>query len=267
MSRTGHNAASRKQIIQEVCKDIAALEADRKQIAEEIRTIKQKRIKGDLDMKVADFNAAYRLYQLDSDDQATFLDTLRETFQALGKGAQLDFLSVQQQAEHVRQKEEVAQPKRGPGRPRGSKAKAKAKTNGHANGSAGNGKLLLIDPNTRQPTDEGRHAMARAVRAQVEGATKAGNALGYDEALDQVLCASIWRDVDVDQFDRQSVLDLIEEATPLVPAAGADESDATAQPVSTEQEEDLRPAFLQRQEAEKAAAVAFPDESDDGLTL
>src|SRR3546814_10647644 len=59
-----------------------------------MRELKQTRIKGDLGMKIADFNAAYRLYKLEDDDRDTFLDAIRETFEALGIGQQLDWLKA-----------------------------------------------------------------------------------------------------------------------------------------------------------------------------
>ncbi len=87
-----HNIKARKEIINEVVKELASLEADRKELGESIRAVKQKRIKGDLGMKIADFNAVVRLYNLEVKDRNLYLDTLRETFSALGLGEQLDFI-------------------------------------------------------------------------------------------------------------------------------------------------------------------------------
>ena len=95
---TGHNAQIRKRIINDVVREIANLEAKRKEISEEIRTIKQKKIKGDLDMKIADFNAVMRLYSLESEDRDKYLSTLQETFDALGVGDQLDFIAAAERA-------------------------------------------------------------------------------------------------------------------------------------------------------------------------
>lgn len=90
----GHNSKARAKTIKEAIREIAALESERQSISEQIREIKQVRIKGDLDMKIADFNAAMRLYKLEDEARDTFLDTLRETFEALGLGKQLDFIDA-----------------------------------------------------------------------------------------------------------------------------------------------------------------------------
>jgi len=87
-----HNVAARGDIIKRCCSEIAGLEAERKTIGDQIRAIKQKQIKGDLGMKIADFNAALRLHSLEDEARDEFFDTLRETFQALGVGQQLNFL-------------------------------------------------------------------------------------------------------------------------------------------------------------------------------
>lgn len=91
---SGHNSQSRAQTIQECVREITKLEAQRRSIAEKIREIKQSRIKGELDMKIGDFNAALRLYQLEGEDRDQFFDALRETFAALGIGGQLDWLDT-----------------------------------------------------------------------------------------------------------------------------------------------------------------------------
>src|ERR1700723_1092400 len=86
------NVANRAEVIRQVCCDLANLETERKTIGARISELKQKRIKGDLGMKIADFAVAYRLYGLEQDDRDTLFDTLRETFEALGVGTQLGFL-------------------------------------------------------------------------------------------------------------------------------------------------------------------------------
>lgn len=222
----GHNSEARKKIINDVCRQVAELEAERAEIGAQIREIKQKRIKSDLGMKLADFNAALRLYRLDDDAQATFLDTLRETFQALGKGSQLDFLAVQQKAETVREEQQQKAEKKAP-------AKGGGKKGGGAPSQSGG---LLIDPITTLPTRDGYAKLALAVKTQHAASTKAGKPLSWDEALTQVLCASIWRDVDDEKLDREKVLGLIDEARPLKPVEpdemdqdGGDESPAAEQ--------------------------------------
>jgi len=90
----GHNSKERQAIIVKCVQEIVALESKRDQISEQIRDIKQTRIKGELNMKIGDFNAALRLYRLEGDDREAFMETLRETFLALGLGEQLDFLAT-----------------------------------------------------------------------------------------------------------------------------------------------------------------------------
>lgn len=104
-AKAGHNAEARAGAIRDICRDIDGLAAERKVISDQIREIKQKRVKGDLDMKIADFNVAYRLYQLEQDDRDKLLDTLRETFSALGMGGQLDFLPAVETAPEKEQPE------------------------------------------------------------------------------------------------------------------------------------------------------------------
>lgn len=92
MAQPGHNAQARKKIIRDVCRELVQLEGKRKEIGEKISELKNTKIKGDLGMKIADFAMAYRLYQLEGEDRDKLFDTLRETFQALGVGAQLDWI-------------------------------------------------------------------------------------------------------------------------------------------------------------------------------
>lgn len=86
--------SNRAETIRDACKQITELEGERKSIGEAIRAVKQTLVKGDLGMKIGDFNAALRLYKLEGDDRAEFFDTLRETFEALGIGGQLDFINA-----------------------------------------------------------------------------------------------------------------------------------------------------------------------------
>jgi hypothetical protein len=92
--RIGHNSKARAKVIRSACKELASLEAQRDEINSSMRGIRQTKIKGDLGMKLADFNAAYRLYKLEDDARSTFFDALRETFEALGVGSQLSFLGA-----------------------------------------------------------------------------------------------------------------------------------------------------------------------------
>lgn len=90
----GDNSKARAGIIVGVCRQVSQLESKRKVIGEEIREIKNKQIKGDLGMKIGDFNVAYRLYQLEDEARDQLLSTVRETFLALGVGQQLDWLEA-----------------------------------------------------------------------------------------------------------------------------------------------------------------------------
>jgi len=109
----GHNSRARKDVIVSVCREVTALEAERKVLGEQIRTIKTKKIKGDLGMKIGDFNIAFRLYQLEGEARDQLLDTIRETFNAQGVGEQLDWVTASQRAadavtEHVDENQEAA---------------------------------------------------------------------------------------------------------------------------------------------------------------
>lgn len=85
-SGTVYDAAERKKIIQTACKRITDLTAEKKALGDEISSIKNELIKGKLGMKVADFNAALRLYNLEGDERDSMLSTVHETFDALGVG-------------------------------------------------------------------------------------------------------------------------------------------------------------------------------------
>ena len=88
------DAQSRAGIIQAAVRFITDKQAEIKTIREELNEYKQKHIKGDLGMKLADFAAVYRVSQLEVEDRDHLLDTLREGFAALGIGEQSDFLGA-----------------------------------------------------------------------------------------------------------------------------------------------------------------------------
>lgn len=127
-----HNAKARKATIVEVCGALKSLEAERESISEQIRELKNTRIKGDLGIKIADFNAAYRLYQLEDDARDTFLDTIRETFEALGIGQQLDWLKA---ADDAGVSDQAVKEARAAGREAGAVGKAST-SNPHPKKSA-----------------------------------------------------------------------------------------------------------------------------------
>jgi hypothetical protein len=86
--------SNRAAIIQQACKQILALEAERKAVSSELAEVKAKLIKGDLAMKIADFNTLLRLYKLERDDRDQLIDVLREGFRALGIGESVDFIAA-----------------------------------------------------------------------------------------------------------------------------------------------------------------------------
>ncbi len=91
--------SNRSTTIVNVIKRLAVLDDERRALTAEINDIKQREIKGELGMLITDFNIARRMYLLEGDDRRQMLATLRETFDALGVGEQLDFLSAVAAAE------------------------------------------------------------------------------------------------------------------------------------------------------------------------
>lgn len=89
-----NQSSNRKETIISVIKRVSALEAERKTIGEDIRSIKNTLIKGELGLKIGDFNIAMRLYSLENEDRDELLDTIHETFNALGIGDQLNWLDA-----------------------------------------------------------------------------------------------------------------------------------------------------------------------------
>lgn len=85
---------NRDEIIRQTYQDLAALEAQSKTIREQIKVIKQKRIKADLGMKIVDFNLACRLIDLEGEDRAKALDVIREVHNALGIGETVDWVEA-----------------------------------------------------------------------------------------------------------------------------------------------------------------------------
>lgn len=89
-----HNVKARAGTIRAAVDWIAEKEAEVKALNAEIREYKQKHIKGDLGFKLADWNAVYRVSQLETDDRDQLLDTIREGFAALSIGGQSDWLDA-----------------------------------------------------------------------------------------------------------------------------------------------------------------------------
>jgi hypothetical protein len=88
------NSALRAETIRAAVDYIAQRQAEVKSINADINEYRQKHIKGDLGMKLADFAAVYRVSQLEVEDRDQLLDTLQEGFAALGIGGQLDWVAA-----------------------------------------------------------------------------------------------------------------------------------------------------------------------------
>lgn len=107
----GHNQMNkdeRAKIIRNVCAFVSKKKKERDEISAEIRTEVNTKIKGLLDMKIADFNAALRMYDLEDDDRDLMMDTIRETFEALGVQGQLDWVDIAKRADKVRSSDEAS---------------------------------------------------------------------------------------------------------------------------------------------------------------
>lgn len=102
-----HNAKARRGQIKSVFQRLQALEDKRKEIGDEIRSLLNSEVKGDLGFKISDFKASYRLYLLEGDARDEMLDTLHECFDSLGLGEQLDWIQL---AERVKNRPADEQP-------------------------------------------------------------------------------------------------------------------------------------------------------------
>src|SRR6185369_2668333 len=80
------NSAARAELIREAVRVLAEKEREVQALNADIREYKSKHIKGDLGFKLADWNAVYRVSQLEVDDRDALIDTLREGFAALSIG-------------------------------------------------------------------------------------------------------------------------------------------------------------------------------------
>ncbi len=95
------NAGARADTIRAAVRYIADKSAEIKALREELNEYKQKHIKGDLGFKLADFNAIYRVSQLEVEDRDKLLDTLREGFAALGIGGSVDWVAAAEREGHA----------------------------------------------------------------------------------------------------------------------------------------------------------------------
>jgi hypothetical protein len=78
--------AAKKAIIRDAAQSIIRLKGERSAISESITEVRG-RVKG-LNIKMADFNAALRLYELEVADRDNALDSIRLCFEALDLGHQ-----------------------------------------------------------------------------------------------------------------------------------------------------------------------------------
>jgi hypothetical protein len=104
------NSAARADLIRDAVRWIAEREAEAKALNAEIREYKQKHVKGDLGFKIADFNAVYRVSQLEVEDRDALLETVREGFAALGIGGSVDWVDAAQAMPRGRRGNGIAQP-------------------------------------------------------------------------------------------------------------------------------------------------------------
>ena len=84
----GHNSKHIKETIRSVADRVIRLQEEKAGIMAVIREAKAE-VKG-LGIKMADFNAAMRLYVLEDEDRAESVDNMKIAFEALGIGAQGD---------------------------------------------------------------------------------------------------------------------------------------------------------------------------------
>jgi hypothetical protein len=90
------NSVARANRIRDAVRWLAEREAEAKALNAEIREYKIKTIKGDLGFKLADWNAIYRVSQLEVEDSDALVETLREGFAALGIGQIVDWVDAAQ---------------------------------------------------------------------------------------------------------------------------------------------------------------------------
>lgn len=140
------NSAARRTTIREAVEWIAAKERERKKIGAEINEYKQKHIKGDLGFKLADFNAVYRVSQLEVEDRDQLLDTLREGFAALEINQSLDWVAAAEA-------EPAPRKRRANGNGATAEPNTEARQHGREDGLGG-----VIDHAARYPEGEPGHA-------------------------------------------------------------------------------------------------------------
>jgi hypothetical protein len=154
------NSAARAETIRDAVRWLAKREAEAKAINAEIREYKQKHIKGDLGFKIADFNAVYRVSQLEVEDRDLLLDCVREGFEALGIGGSVDWVQAAERTPRSRANG-YAEPDE------------EARTAGRQDGLGG-----VIDHAARYPQGEPGHGDYELGRAEGEAERERVMALG-----------------------------------------------------------------------------------------
>ena len=90
------NSAARAETIRDAVRWLAEHRAEVKALNAEINEYMVKTVKGDLGFKIADFNAIYRVSQLEVEDRDQLLECVREGFAALGIGGSVDWVDAAQ---------------------------------------------------------------------------------------------------------------------------------------------------------------------------
>jgi hypothetical protein len=96
------NSAARAETIRSAVQWLAERDAEVKALHAEINEFKSKTIRGELGFKLADWNAIYRVSQLEVEDRDTLLETIREGFAALHIGGVMDWVAAAETAERRR---------------------------------------------------------------------------------------------------------------------------------------------------------------------
>jgi hypothetical protein len=132
------NSAARAATIRDAVRWIAEHKAEVKALNAEINEFMVKTVKGDLGFKIADFNAIYRVSQLEVEDRDALLECVREGWAALGIGGVVDWVEAAQ-----------ATPRRAPA----ASPNEAARTAGYHDGLGG-----VRDHFARYPQGEDGHA-------------------------------------------------------------------------------------------------------------
>jgi hypothetical protein len=155
------NSAARANTIRNAVRWLAEKESEVKAINAEMNEYRMKHIKGDLGFKIADWNAIYRVSQLEVEDRDALLDTVREGFAALGIGGSVDWVAAAERT-----------PRSG-GNGRQAQPDEAARTAGRQDGLGG-----VMDHAARWPQGEPGHADYELGRAEGEAERERVMALG-----------------------------------------------------------------------------------------